>query len=71
FKKAYEYAFINQAFITSMGVLMLSTGEGMSEKENSIQEARNEKYFLRVKFALEDAVKMLEKNQPDWLVEGA
>ena len=40
---------------------------GMSDSEKAIHEAKLEKLLLRAKLGLEDAVKILERSQPEWL----
>ena len=62
---------MNQAFHLVYIVMFLQIKEELSEKEKSIQEARNEINLLRVKHAMDDAVKILEKIHPEWIVEEA
>uniref|UniRef100_A0A914CW90 Uncharacterized protein n=1 Tax=Acrobeloides nanus TaxID=290746 RepID=A0A914CW90_9BILA len=71
FERAYEYAFMNQAFHLVYIAMSLQIKEELSKKEKSIQEAINEKNLLRAKHAMDDAVKILEKIHPDWIVEEA
>lgn len=47
--------------------MMINHCKGKNDTEKAIQEARNEKTLLRVKLALEDAVKIVEKLQPAWI----
>uniref|UniRef100_A0A914DBZ5 Uncharacterized protein n=1 Tax=Acrobeloides nanus TaxID=290746 RepID=A0A914DBZ5_9BILA len=61
FEQAYEYAFMNQAFHLVYIVMFLQIKEELSKKEKSIQEARNEINLLRVKHAMDDAVKILKR----------
>uniref|UniRef100_A0A914CZA9 Uncharacterized protein n=1 Tax=Acrobeloides nanus TaxID=290746 RepID=A0A914CZA9_9BILA len=42
---------------------------GMNETEMAIHEAKSEKLILRAKFAMEDAVKILERLKPEWLTQ--
>ena len=62
---------MNQAFHLVYIVMFLQIKEELSKKEKSIQEAINEKNLLRAKHAMDDAVKILEKIHPEWIVEGA
>ena len=62
---------MNQAFHLVYIVMFLQIKEELSTKEKSIQEARNEINLLRVKHAMDDAVKILEKIHPEWIVEEA
>ena len=41
----------------------------MNETEMAIHEAKSEKLALRAKFAMEDAVKILERLKPEWLTQ--
>uniref|UniRef100_A0A914EH08 CHK kinase-like domain-containing protein n=1 Tax=Acrobeloides nanus TaxID=290746 RepID=A0A914EH08_9BILA len=71
FERAYEYAFMNQAFHLVYIVMFLQIKEELSKKEKSIQEAINEKNLLRAKRAMDDTVKILEMIHPEWIIEEA
>uniref|UniRef100_A0A914DBQ6 CHK kinase-like domain-containing protein n=1 Tax=Acrobeloides nanus TaxID=290746 RepID=A0A914DBQ6_9BILA len=67
FKTAYEYAYVQQAFGLSMLMMVFGQTAGMSDSEKAIHEAKLEKLLLRGKLGMEDAVKILERSQPEWL----
>ena len=62
-KKAYGYALVNQA-IANLGHLS-AIGSTFADKENQdIHAAMIEKFMLRTRLALEDAVKFLAEEDP-------
>lgn len=60
---------VNQTILLTIFNVIFTSTNGLDEKTNSIQEAKNAKLLLRTKLALEDAVKVLEEIQPDWLAD--
>jgi hypothetical protein len=65
FKKAYYYGFINQTGWMPMMTMMFPTLD--QNYPEDIKEARMQKWMLRAKFNIEDAVKRLEELQTDWV----
>ena len=65
FELAYKYAFLNQA--VQMYLIMLTLNN--VDDKNDEQKAINERALLRLKFALEDAIKILENFHPDWIID--
>lgn len=52
--------------------MLLENEDGMEgKKKRSIHRAKQEKYLLHMKFAMEDGVEILERLKPEWLVRGA
>lgn len=62
---------INQAFQLAFLLLAFTPTSGMEGAAKHIHEAKGEKLILRGRLALEDAIKVMERIQPDWLSEGA
>ena len=62
---------VSQAIQLTFALLAFVQPTGTTENEKIIHEAKAEKLILRAKLAMDDAMKILERLQPDWLVDGA
>lgn len=66
--KAYRQAYVQQALLQLVGAKVLQgERENLSSYERGIWEARHEILLLRCKLALNDAVKIVEEDEPEWL----
>uniref|UniRef100_A0A914DZZ4 Uncharacterized protein n=1 Tax=Acrobeloides nanus TaxID=290746 RepID=A0A914DZZ4_9BILA len=61
---------VNQAFQLTFSLLAFGKTVRKDEVERKIHEAKVEKLVLRAKLGIDDAIKVLERIQPDWLVDG-
>uniref|UniRef100_F1L7R1 Oxidoreductase dhs-27 n=1 Tax=Ascaris suum TaxID=6253 RepID=F1L7R1_ASCSU len=66
--KAYRQAYVHQALLQLVGAKVLQgERENLSSYERGIWEARHEILLLRCRLAVNDAVKIVEEDEPEWL----